>query len=222
MLDQIVADVRRDLPELRQRAHVYRDEASRQGPPRSLAEALAAPGMAVIAEIKRASPSRGPIDEGLDPAALAHRYEQGGAAALSVLTERRHFRGSPADLRTARSVVELPVLRKDFILDPVQVWEARAAGADALLLIVAVLDDANLRRLLDETHEAGMEALVEAHDAGEVDRALAAGSHVVGVNNRDLETFEVDLGTAEQLGDRLAGVISVAESGIWSPSDRCE
>jgi indole-3-glycerol phosphate synthase len=182
-------------------------------------DALRSPGLSIIAEIKRASPSRGPIDEGLDPSTLASLYERGGAAVVSVLTEERHFRGSLDDLRAVRSAIDLPVLRKDFILESVQVWEARAGGADAVLLIVAVLDDPTLRQLIEQTRKIGMEALVEVHDEGEVDRALAAGARVVGVNNRDLETFEVDLQTAEKLADRLDGVVSVAESGIWSPAD---
>jgi indole-3-glycerol phosphate synthase len=175
--------------------------------------------LSIIAEIKRASPSRGPILEDLDPSTLASLYERGGAAVVSVLTEERHFLGSLDDLRAVRSSIDLPVLRKDFILEAAQVWEARAAGADAVLLIVAVLDDPILRQLIEQTRELGMEALVEAHNAGEVDRALAAGARVVGVNNRDLETFEVDLATAENLADRVGGVVSVAESGIWSAAD---
>jgi indole-3-glycerol phosphate synthase len=219
MLAQIIADVRRDLPSLREMEPALRAEASEQPPPRDLVRALAAPGLSVVAEIKRASPSRGPIDRNLDPATLAATYERGGAAAISVLTERHHFLGSLDDLRMVRAAVELPVLRKDFIVDPAQIWEARAVGADAVLLIVAALDDTEFAGLLNETHEAGMEALVEAHDANELDRARSAGARVIGINNRDLGSFAVDLGTAERLAGNLAGVVSIAESGIWSPAD---
>ena len=220
MLPQIIADVRRDLPALRQRADELQAAALRQGPARDFAAALKAPGLSVIAEIKRASPSRGPIDPDLNPPALAAEYQRGGAACISVLTEPRHFLGSLDDLLQVREAVRVPVLRKDFILDPVQIWEARAVGADAVLLIVAALDDQTLVDLLAETHLAGMEALVEVHNEDEVDRAGAAGARVIGVNNRDLASFEVDLGTAERLAARIDGeAVTVAESGIWSPAD---
>ncbi len=176
--------------------------------------------MAVIAEIKRASPSRGVLDGSLDPPVRAAVYEAGGAVAVSVLTEPEFFQGSLADLRAVRAAVEVPVLRKDFIVEPAQIWEARAAGADAVLLIVAGLDDASLGSLVAESQRAGMDALVEVHTAEEAERALSAGASVLGVNNRDLETFEVDLSVAERLAPRLTGRATlVAESGIWSPDD---
>jgi indole-3-glycerol phosphate synthase len=219
MLAEIVADVRRDLPSLRERESGFRAKAARQTPARDFLGALTAPGLSVIAEIKRASPSRGLIDADLDPVTTAAAYELGGAAAISVLTEPHHFHGSLDDLENVRAAVELPVLRKDFIVDPVQIWEARAAGADAVLLIVAALDDATLAGLLNESQEAGVEALVEAHDARELDRARSAGARLIGINNRDLESFEVDLTTAELVARTLTGVVSVAESGIWSAAD---
>lgn len=220
MLPQIIADVRRDLPALRPRADELQAAALRQEPARDFVAALKAPGLSVIAEIKRASPSRGPIDPDLDPPALAAVYQRGGAASISVLTEPRHFLGSLDDLLRVREAVRVPVIRKDFILDPVQIWEARAVGADAVLLIVAALDDQTLIDLLTETHLAGMAALVEVHNEDEVDRAGAAGARVIGVNNRDLASFEVDLGTAERLAARIDGeAVTVAESGIWSPAD---
>ncbi len=220
MLFDIIADVRGRLPRLRQQSADLRVAALAREPARDFVAALTGPDLSVIAEIKRASPSRGSIDADLDPAALAAEYERGGASAVSVLTEPRFFQGSPDDLRLVRATVAVPVLRKDFILDPVQIWEARACGADAVLLIVAALDEQALAGLLAETRLAGMEALVEVHDAGEVDVAGAAGARVIGVNNRDLSTFEVDLATAERLAPLLGeDVVTVAESGIRDRAD---
>jgi indole-3-glycerol phosphate synthase len=190
---------------------------------RNFAGALRRPDgrLAVVAEIKRRSPSKGDLAPDLDPAVVAKAYETGGAAALSVLTDRPFFGGSVDDLDAARRTVELPVLRKDFTIDETQVYESRAIGADALLLIVAALPDdgllAGLRELADEI---GIVALVEAHDDADLDRALAAGATVVGVNARDLGTFAEDLGLGERLVDRIPGdVVAVAESAIRSPDD---
>jgi indole-3-glycerol phosphate synthase len=170
---------------------------------------------AVIAEVKKASPSRGIIRADFDPVAIARRYAACGAAAISVLTEERFFQGRPADLEAIRAAVEVPLLRKDFLFDPYQVAEARAWGADAVLLIVAMLDDAGLGELLGAARETGLDVLVEAHTAAEVDRAVAAGATLIGVNNRDLHTFVTTLETAERLRPRIpAGVGTVAESGI--------
>ncbi|MGH8875396.1 MAG: indole-3-glycerol phosphate synthase TrpC, partial [Acidimicrobiia bacterium] len=187
---------------------------------RDLAGALAGPGLEVIAEVKRRSPSAGKLADRLDPATQAISYARGGAAAVSVLTEPRYFQGSAADLRAVREAVPLPVLRKDFTVDPVQVWEGRAMGADALLLIVAALTDGELAGLLAAAAEAGLAALVEVHTPDEARRAVAAGASLVGVNNRDLATFEVDLATAERIAPLLSGVaVRVAESGINTRSD---
>jgi len=177
--------------------------------------------LAVVAEIKRRSPSKGDLSLHLDPAASAKAYESGGAASLSVLTDRPFFGGSVDDLQRARSAVELPVLRKDFVIDETQVYETRAVGADAVLLIVAALADedllATLRALADEI---ALAALIEAHDDAELDRALAAGASIVGVNARDLGTFGEDLGLGERLAGRIpAEVIAVAESAIRTPDD---
>jgi indole-3-glycerol phosphate synthase len=192
-------------------------------PPRDFAAALRPPGsrLAVIAEIKRRSPSKGDLAPDLDPVETACAYEHGGAAALSVLTDRPFFGGSIADLRAGRDATALPVLRKDFTIDETQVWEARAIGADAILLIVAAVpDDALLRDLHALATDLGLAALVEAHDAHEVDRALAAGARVVGVNCRDLGTFAEDLGIAERLRARIPDdVVAVAESAIREPAD---
>lgn len=220
MLHEIVDDVRARLPVLLAQEGELRRAADAQGPARDFEGALVAPGLSVIAEVKRASPSRGLIDAALDPAVQARRYEEGAAAAISVLTEPDHFRGTPDDLVAARGAVSVPVLRKDFTLHPVHVWEARAIGADAILLIVAVLDDPTLQDLLSVAQEAGLAALVEVHDEAEVERAVAAGASTIGVNNRDLATFEVDLGTAERLATLLPDTaVKVAESGIHGSAD---
>lgn len=196
------------------------ERARRAAPVRDFAGALAAPGLSVIAEVKRRSPSKGALDPDLVAGVLAKRYDAGGAAALSVLTDEDHFGGSAADLVEARSAVDLPVLRKDFTVDPRDVAEARFLGADACLLIVAALDDAELRDLHALATELGLAALVEAHDEVEVERALAAGARIVGVNQRDLVTFEVDTDRAVRVAASIpAGVVKVAESGIRSPED---
>jgi indole-3-glycerol phosphate synthase len=172
----------------------------------------------VVAELKRRSPSAGDIDPGLDAASRAAAYEAGGAAAVSILTESEHFGGSLADLSAARAAVGLPVLRKDFVLHPAQIWQARAHDADAVLLIAAVLDDRRLSELVETATGAGMAALVEVHTAEEAQRAGAIGASLVGVNNRDLATFRVDLSVAERLRAELPdGAVAVAESGVSSP-----
>ncbi|MCM3656998.1 indole-3-glycerol phosphate synthase TrpC [Agromyces mediolanus] len=174
----------------------------------------------VIAEIKRSSPSRGALASIADPAALARDYELGGASAISVLTEGRRFGGSLDDLEAVRDAVALPVLRKDFLSTPYQVFEARAAGADLALLIVAALDDATLAELYALITELGMTALVEAHSAEELDRAAALGAGLIGVNARDLNTFELDRDLFGRLVDRFPdGAIRVAESAVLSPDD---
>lgn len=216
-LDQILrsADVRaegarRDIEHFRARS----TDAPSQ---RSLAEALVADGLSVIAEIKRRSPSAGDIDASLDPVSLALAYEAGGAAAISVLTEPHFFGGSLDDLVDVRAAVSIPVLRKDFTRDPAQVWEARAAGADAVLLIVAALDDRDLHACLAAAHDAGVDAVVEVHTLVEVARAVAVGAGIIGVNNRDLQSFTTDLTVAETVSMAIPdGVVRIAESGVSS------
>ncbi|MFC4335563.1 indole-3-glycerol phosphate synthase TrpC [Salininema proteolyticum] len=182
--------------------------------------ALNAPGVSVIAEIKRQSPSKGALADVPEPADLAADYARGGAAAISVLTEPDYFKGSLADLDTVRSSVSVPLLRKDFIVDPYQVWEARAHGADLCLLIVAALKQERLVQLHDLVEELGMTALVEVHDEIEADRAMQAGAKVIGVNARDLTTLEVDRSTFERIAPGLpASVVKVAESGVRSTRD---
>ncbi|GAA1514220.1 indole-3-glycerol phosphate synthase TrpC [Agromyces terreus] len=175
---------------------------------------------AVIAEIKRASPSRGSLASIDDPAALARLYELGGASAISVLTEERKFKGSLDDLEAVRAAVAIPVLRKDFIATPYQVFEARAAGADLVLLIVAALDDRTLRELFELVGSLGMTALVETHSADELERAKAIGARLIGVNARDLSTFELDRDLFGRLADRFpSDAIRVAESAVLSAAD---
>ena len=182
--------------------------------------ALQGDGIAVIAEVKRASPSRGPLADIADPAVLAADYQAGGAHMISVLTEERRFHGSLADLDAVRKAVTIPVLRKDFIVGPYQIHEARAHGADVILLIVAALDQSTLESLLDRTESLGMTALVEVHTEEEADRALQAGATVIGVNARDLKTLEVDRGNFARIAPGLpSDVVKIAESGVRGPAD---
>lgn len=198
---------------------VLRADARRAQPPRDFVGALrariAAGKPAVIAEIKKASPSRGLLRAQFDPGAIAASYARHGAACLSVLTDERFFQGHLEHMKLARAACQLPVLRKDFTLEPYQVYEARAAGADCVLLIVAVLEAARMRELEAVAHELGMAVLVEVHDAAELERALALETPLIGINNRDLRTFETRLETTLDLLDRVPrGRIVVTESGI--------
>ncbi len=180
-------------------------------------------GVSVIAEVKRSSPSRGALAEIADPAALAAEYEAGGAAAISVLTEERRFSGSLDDLVRVRRAVAIPVLRKDFIVTAYQLFEARAAGADLVLLIVAALDDQELVSLVERASSIGLTPLVEAHTSEEVLRALDAGARVIGVNNRSLQTLEVDPTTFARLAPLIPdSVVRIAESGVRGPHDVIE
>lgn len=187
---------------------------------RDFRAALTAAPPAIIAEIKQASPSKGVFTEQFDPAAIARNYRSGGAAALSVLTDHEFFAGSLADLQAARAVVDIPVLRKDFTIDELHVIEAAAHGADAILLIAAILDESSMRRLRELAATYRMAALVEVHDGEELKVALASGAEIVGVNNRNLHTFEVTLDTSLKLAEKMpASVIRVSESGIHSRID---
>ena len=221
MLEGIVRTKRAEVGRLGPWAQALRKQAEAAVEPRDFAGALrGGETVSVIAEVKRKSPSAGWIHRDLNAAGQASVYVHGGASALSVLTDEEHFGGSREDLESVRSAVDVPVLRKDFILDPVQVYEARAMGADAVLLIVRILEADGLAELLALAEELGMAALVEAHDGPELDRALAAGATVVGINNRDLDTFETDLGVAESLAARVPeGLVLVGESGIHGPED---
>jgi indole-3-glycerol phosphate synthase len=221
VLREIMNEKRREL-EATQQAIPFADvreagtEARRRATPYALRAALQSDGINIIAEFKRRSPSKGWICRDADPASKALSYERGGAAAVSVLTEQNRFGGSLADLRAIRQAVSIPVLRKDFILDEYQIYESASAGADALLLIVAELPDEILQRLFRLTEdELGMDALVEVHTKTEMERALACGAKIIGVNNRDLRTFEVSINTSVELAQSApANVTLVSESGL--------
>jgi indole-3-glycerol phosphate synthase len=223
-LDDILVAHRARAAADRRQVSALADQAE-QGPPvRPFVPALQAAGtdgsIAVISEIKRRSPSKGPLDLDLDPASMAVDYQSGGAACLSVLTDEGFFGGSPADLIAARAACDLPVLRKDFTVSEVDVYDARIMGADAVLLIVAALSDSELAAFVSLASRLGLAALVEVHDAAELARALGAGATVVGVNQRNLRTFDVDHDLALALAETFpAGITAVAESGIRGPAD---
>ena len=222
ILDEILAHKRVELDALRRRVPPAElaERAAAAPPPRGFRRALLGGGPRVIAELKRRSPSRGEIRADFDPVAIARAYEAGGAAALSVLTDERFFGGSLAVLTAVRAVTQLPLLRKDFLIDAYQIDEARAAGADAVLLIVAALTAAELARLLEHARGLGLDALVEVHDEAELDAAKGVGADLIGINNRDLRSFVTDLGVTERLARRVPeGVLVVAESGIHGPAD---
>ncbi len=223
MLEEIVAHKRLEIRDARERVAeaALEEQAGRAGPPRSLIGRITdprGPAHRVLAEIKRASPSKGVLREGLDPVEWAERYVRAGAVALSVLTDERFFKGSLSDLSRIRRHVDLPLLRKDFLLDPYQVVEARASGADAVLLIMRILEDGQFAELMKRVRDTGMEALVEVHDERDLDRALAQGVRLVGINNRDLSRFRVDLSVTRSLMPRIPPeVVVVSASGIRSP-----
>jgi len=222
VLDEIVAGVREDLEARRAQrpAADLRAALAEVAAPRDPMPHFRGRGSSVIAEVKRRSPSKGDLAEIPDPASLAAAYERGGAAAISVLTERRRFGGSLDDLRAVRAVVDAPVLRKDFIVEDYQLLEARAAGADLALLIVAALDDDTLRRLHDTARELGLTVLVEVHDEPELERAAALGAELIGVNARNLKTLEVDADAFGRLAPLApSDAVLVAESGISGPAD---
>lgn len=204
-------------------APVLEAECRSLPPTRSLAAALRRPAgepVRILAEVKRASPSAGPIRPGADPAAIAREYAEAGAAAISVLTDQRYFDGQLRFVTAVRAAVDLPVLRKEFVIDRYQLLEARAAGADAALLIVAALDDARLAELMSVATELGLDALVEVHDQHEAERAAAAGARLIGVNHRNLADFTIDLELSSRLRPALpAEVVMVGESGIRSAAD---
>jgi indole-3-glycerol phosphate synthase len=225
VLDEIIVGVRADLAEREQQVSIedLKALAARQEPALDPMPRFRADGIAVIAEVKRASPSKGQLAEIADPAALAADYQAGGAATISVLTEGRRFGGSLDDLKAVRAAVSIPVLRKDFIVTSYQLWEARAAGADLALLIVAALTDHELAGLVDRARSIGLTPLVEVHTADEIERATEAGADLIGINARDLKSLEVDRTVFERLAPLIPdGIVRVAESGVRDPHDVLE
>jgi indole-3-glycerol phosphate synthase len=219
ILDQIVADKRLEVVKRKARipSAEFRTRAENAPEPRDFAGALRGDKVTLVAEIKRASPSRGEIRAGVNPVEIARIYAENGAAAISVLTDRKYFHGEPNNLKAARAGCEAPLLRKDFIIDEYQVYESRALQADAILLIVRLLDDAQLRDHRALAEAFGMSVLVEVHDERELERALASGARIIGVNNRNLADFGVDLAMTERLAPLVpTGCIVVSESGIFS------
>jgi len=222
VLDEIIAYKRAEAAASRAAVSPaeMRERAAAAPPVRAFGAAITGPPVRVIAEVKRASPSQGTIRPDADPVAMAHVYEQAGAAAVSVLTDRRYFHGSADDLRAVRAAIGLPVLRKDFVVDPYQVYEARAMGADAVLLIAGTVPREVLAFLGQLAADQGMTPLYEVHTAEQVDEALAAAAGVIGINNRDLRTLAVDLDVTFRLRPRIpAGLVVISESGIESPAD---
>ena len=221
ILAEIVEVKQQETAELHTRAAVLEQQAyERKTSPRSFAEALKGTSPAIIAEIKKASPSKGLLQAEFHPAFIAHNYEEGGAACLSVLTDKQFFQGSLHDLEAARAAVGIPVLRKDFTIDRVQIWESAAHGADAVLLIAAILDAEEMRSLRELASSLGLSALVEVHNAEELKKAVDSGAEIIGVNNRDLETFEVSLDTSLRLSYMMpSDIIRVSESGISTPEN---
>jgi len=222
MLDRIIVEKRKEV-EQRKRClplSYLEGRIVHQQPPLDLAQVLKGEGIRLIAEVKRASPSRGVLCPNFNPVELARSYAQGGAAAISVLTEQNYFQGSISHLMSIREEVQLPLLRKDFIFDPYQVYESRAYGADAILLIVAALSQEKLEELVSLSHSLGLRCLVEVHNEDEVDRALQSQAQIIGINNRDLNSFTVDINTTGKLRPLIPpGRIVVSESGINSRQD---
>lgn len=225
VLEGILAGVRADVEERKRTTSLaeLRARAADAAPALDPLPAFRAPGVCVIAEVKRRSPSKGALADIPDPASLAAEYAAGGAAAISVLTESRRFGGSLADLDAVRARVDVPVLRKDFIVDPYQLWEARAHGADLALLMVVSLDGGRLDDLMGLCEELGLTPLVEAHTADEVRRAVATGAQLIGINARDLTTLDVDRKVFAELVTAVPeGAVKVAESGVSGPEDVAE
>jgi indole-3-glycerol phosphate synthase len=222
VLDDIIAGVRLDVAARMEQVSLdeLKERAGHVAPARDVAAILSDEDVSVIAEVKRASPSRGALADIADPAALALEYELGGAHCISVLTEERRFGGSLADLAAVRAAVDIPVLRKDFIVTSYQLWEAKVYGADMILLIVAGLEQSALVSLIERTESLGLTALIEVHDEEEIARAVDAGARVIGVNARNLKTLEVDRGVFARVAGRIPdSCVKIAESGVRDAHD---
>jgi indole-3-glycerol phosphate synthase len=222
MLDRIIAQKRQEVEQRKKETPLsyLQERIARQKPVLDLAPALKGDHIRLIAEVKQASPSRGMLTSNFNPIRLAQAYAEGGAAAISVLTEANYFMGSNEHLAAIKEVVGLPLLRKDFIFDPYQIYESRAYGADALLLVAAILSQRQLEELMSLSHSLRLRCLVEVHDEGEVERAVLSDAEIIGINNRDLNTFSVDINTARRLRPLVPkGKIVVSESGIRSRKD---
>jgi indole-3-glycerol phosphate synthase len=223
ILDEIIQNKRVEVEGAKRSypLELISSQIERVGRPKDFSEAINPYGkVKIIAEIKRASPSKGVLREDFDPVDIARSYSEGGASAISVLTDKKFFRGDLTYLRDVRNTVQVPLLRKDFIIDPYQVYEARLYGADAVLLIAAVLDNKALTKLLNLTHQLGMNAIVEVHNEGELESALMAGGRIIGINNRDLKTFDVSLEISERLAKLVPiGKVVISESGISGSED---
>jgi indole-3-glycerol phosphate synthase len=225
VLDDILAGVREDLAERQTRVSLddLKQEAHRKPDAKDPMPVFRGDGIAIIAEVKRSSPSKGALADIADPAALAYEYAEGGASAISVLTEQRRFGGSLEDLRAVRGRVDVPVLRKDFIVSSYQLWEARAAGADMVLLIAAALEQEALVSLIERATSIGLTPLVEVHDTEETLRSVDAGAQLIGVNNRNLKTLEIDRDTFARVAPSIpTNLVRVAESGVRGPHDVIE
>lgn len=222
ILNEICAHKKQEIDRRKSERPVteIKDEIARVRPARDFRAALRKPGISLIAEVKKASPSKGTFIEDFDPIGLGSLYEQAGARAVSVLTDEKYFKGSLDDLTSVHQGVAVPCLRKEFIIDDFQIYESRAAQADAILLIVRCLSDAQLKDYLELAHDLGMDVLVESHTAAEIERAINAGAHIIGINNRDLDTFTVDINVTLEL-KRLVpgGHVLVSESGIHRRED---
>ena len=222
MLDKIIAQKREDVEQRKKVASMtyLQERIASQKPPLDLSLALKGDHIRLIAEVKHASPSRGMLSANFNPIELAQTYAEGGAAAISVLTEANHFMGSIEHLAAIKEVVGLPLLRKDFIFDHYQVYESRGYGADALLLIAAILSQEQLKELVSLSHSLGLKCLVEVHNRGEIEKAVLSGAEIIGINNRDLNTFTIDITTTRRLRPLIPNEkIVVSESGIRSKRD---
>ena len=218
ILKKIVATKREEIRELSGSESEFKSIASDMAPTLDFKKALSVPTMSVIAEIKKASPSAGVIAKDFDPANIAVAYAKGKADAVSVLTDKQYFKGDLSYIPLVRPILHVPILRKDFIIDPLQILETRASGADAFLLIAAILDEGQLREMLEFGRSLGMEALVESHDETELRKSIEAGAKILGVNNRDLRDFTVDITQSERLVKMIPnGCVAVSESGIKTP-----